>query len=166
MHKKILLLVLLILTFIAVYAVARDEDYNYTNDVNLPAKATVDYAPPSDEEAQTGNKKKTEIVETTETQIPDTAKIAIVDASQYDDIIEVRAFVSNIVENGTCKFTFIQGDHKIIKNTPAIADASTTPCTNLTIPISELPANGTWVLTVTYSNGKITGSASSTIKVK
>src|SRR5687767_866100 len=54
----------------------------------------INYGPPTEEEQQSGDDKKEEIVDQEENQPEPTqdANIVIVDASQYDSEIEVRAF--------------------------------------------------------------------------
>ncbi len=143
------------------YSIAPDTKNTETEPVN-----TVNYAPPTAEEAQAGDQQKEEIITQEKVTLPDTAQIAIVDIGQYGNEVEVRAFVSNVVADGTCTITFTKGDLKIIKQVPAYADASTTPCTNLTIPSRDFGASGTWDVILKYENNKLTGSTASTLEIQ
>jgi hypothetical protein len=164
--KKVLLLPLLILLLggivfgleksgvINLYSRDEASNSNTPNPVN-----TVNYDPPTEEEKNAGDEQKEEIVseENTQNQKPDSAEVIIVDASQYGDEIEVRAFVANVIESGTCTFWFHKLNIEITKTTPAYADASTTPCITLTIPRSEFPEAGDWGLTVSFESASVKG---------
>ena len=127
----------------------------------------VNYDPPTEVEKNSGDVKKETIVnESSEKKKPSTAKVAITDASQYENEIEVRAFVSNVVKDGTCKIVFSQNTSSFTKEVPAYADASTTPCITLTLPRSQFSNSGTWVVEVIYSNDSVTGNASTKMEIQ
>lgn len=124
----------------------------------------INFGPPTEEEQRAGDEQKDKIVgEDTPSQ--DTgqnkrnANVIITDAGQYDDIIEVRAFIPNHYEEGTCTITFTQDTHKIVKQAPAYPDSSTTICTNPLINRSEFPESGTWKLVVSYSSNGAAGTS-------
>lgn len=128
---------------------------------------TIDYGPPSEEEKVAGDKQKDLILEQEKNLlVPDGANVIIVDSSQYSNEIEVRAFASNIIADGTCKVSFSKDAYLIEKEVPAYADASSSPCIALSVPRSEFQTSGTWEVTVQYFNSNIKGSASSTIEVE
>lgn len=122
---------------------------------------SINYSPPTIEEKAAGDEQKTKITENTNTQDiskPNNAEIVIVDASQYNDEIEVRAFVANVLEKGTCTFKFSLGSISFTKTQPAFPDASTTPCTTLTVNRSEFYSSGKWNLLVTFDSDNSSGS--------
>lgn len=134
----------------------------------------INLEPPSENEANAGDEKKQEIAkeqdrteETTETanDSKETVDIVIVDASQYEDVIEVRSFIQGIVPDGYCTVTFTSAESIITKSVPAKADASTTTCAALSFPSSDLSLYSSWDVTITYENENLKGSASSTIMV-
>lgn len=133
---------------------------------------TINLDPPTEEEAKAGDEIKEDIIknEAEQQQKPTTdktlAEIVIVDSTQYDNEIEVRAFVSNILKDGTCTFEFTNGSEKITKTMPATADASSTPCMTLVVPRSEFTKTGTWNLTVSYDSDTASGSSKSSVEVK
>ena len=131
----------------------------------LPGLNEINYGPPTEEEQAAGDKRKEEIVaqEQAPQPLPEGATVAIVDASQYEDEVEVRSFVSNIVSDGECTITFEQDTQSITKTVNAFAEASTTLCLSLVVPRSEFPSTGEWTVTVTYKNDTIMGSASRTL---
>jgi len=144
---------------------------------NAPQESTpqnsINYSPPTKEESSAGDKQKATIVKNSnaDTSTPSsqdkTAEVIIVDASQYSDVVEVRAFVANHIEDGTCTYTFTKDNSKIVKTEPANADASTTPCITLDIPKSEFKLAGTWNLVVDYisTSAGISGTSSKTVEV-
>jgi hypothetical protein len=94
------------------------------------------------------------------------ANVVITDASQYGDIVEVRAFIPSIIQEGQCAITFTQGSETLSKQVPAYSDASTTICTNLSVPLGEFTTNGIWSVSVIYESGTHRGvSASQNLEI-
>lgn len=125
--------------------------------------------PPTDIEQNAGDVQKEKNVQQQDSEPPTqgtkAASVIIVDSTQYDSIIEVRAFASNVVKDGTCKITFTNDDTSFSKEVPAKADASTTPCLALNVPRADFKTSGTWQVTVEYITANISGTASSTLEV-
>lgn len=125
----------------------------------------VNYRPPSDEEIEAGKQIKQESVQEKDEQnnannAPQkTVSVIITDASQYGDIIEVRAFIPDHYANGTCTITFTKDSHVITKSTPAYKDISTTICTNPVFNKTEFPAKGQWSVIVKYSSDTAKGQS-------
>ena len=139
-------------------------DTNSSKQVTKPG-GTVNMDPPTEEEKQAGDQQKQENVDKENQPAPTTANVNIVDASQYNDLIEVRAYVSNVIEaSGNCVITLEQAGKQVTKTVVARADAKTTQCTTIDIPRNEIPSAGTWNVTVNY-NGSISGQAKTTLKV-
>ncbi len=134
-----------------------------TQEENVP---TINLEPPTEVEQQAGDEQKKEIIERDENiSIPNTAKVVIVDASQYDSKVEVRAFAANVISDGTCVITFTKGAASIQKEVAAFADASSSPCISLTVPRSEFTSNGEWSVTVVYNSATIRGSSTTTLEI-
>lgn len=113
---------------------------------------SINYGPPTEEELQAGDQQK-EKIESEDGQAPEIqGEVIIVDAQQYDSEVEVRAFVANIVDNGICTYRFMLADESFEVTREAFADASTTPCITLTLPVSDFPQPGTWSLEVLYAS--------------
>lgn len=128
----------------------------FNKDVENESSNTADgvnYGPPTKQEQEAGDIKKQQIVDENK-EIPDVnnATLVITDAEQYDNEIEVRAFVSNVIKDGDCNIKFTSGENEINKQVPAYEDASTTPCIALSIPRNEFPVAGTWQVEVTYTS--------------
>lgn len=141
--------------------------YSTKPDIQARDNANINYSPPTSDEQQAADEQKDRVVQEEEKR-NDTidpskknANVVITDAAQYDNVIEVRSFVSDHYQDGTCDIIFIQGDHKVAKSTPAYRDASTTICTNPLFNRSEFPASGEWQVTVTYSSVNATGTSKS-----
>lgn len=149
--------------------------YNMTRQTKVAdvANGTINYDPPTEEEQNSGDTRKEEIVNndkpTTPPQPSDPAKTAtviITDAGQYDNVIEVRAFIPDHYQDGTCIITFRRGSQTVSKDTPAFRDATTTICTNPLIERSEFPSAGDWQVTVSYKSAGAAGqSETKTIKI-
>lgn len=116
----------------------------------------INLTPPTDEEQAAGDDLKQNIPaagqpESDEDSANNTASVIITDAGQYDDVIEVRAFIPNHLQDGTCSITFTKGSQSLTRETPAYADASTTICANPLIKRSEFPSAGDWQVSVGYT---------------
>jgi hypothetical protein len=127
--------------------------------------------PPTEEERQQAEHHKDQIIDEQnkpESPAGEKGKLnpTIVDANQYNQAIEVRAFVGAVENNGQCVVTFKQGTAAVSKQVTAIPDASTTRCTNISVPRSEFASPGTWDVTVTYNSPKSQGSSSTKITVQ
>lgn len=131
---------------------------------------TINYGPPTDEEKTAGELKKQEIIEQeTRQRQPSSLNnpnpknknvdVIITDASQYDDIIEVRSFVPNHYEDGTCTIKFEKDSDSFSKSAPAYKDISTTICTNPEIKRSEFSSSGNWTVIVSYSSATASGNS-------
>ena len=124
---------------------------------------TINMDPPTEEEKAAADQQKDKNInrdETDKNTPPPTknAQLYITDASQYDDTIEVRAYVSNVYEdNGTCKATFTQGGNSVSESSTAFKDATTTQCGTINIPRSKFPSSGQWQLVVHYSSSQSSG---------
>lgn len=139
------------------------DEENLRNNINL--------SPPTREEKSAGDSHKEEIVRQAEqnNQKPANAQVVIVDARQYasENIIEVRAFVSNIIESGgVCTITLTQGSQVVSEQSQAFADAQTTQCSTVTIPRNKFLAKGSWEAEIKYSSNSITGSAKKTVSIE
>lgn len=141
------------------------------------------YDPPTQEEKQSGNEIKSEVVKrqeqedaqkkdsasnsTTTDSTNNSAEVIITDAAQYDDIIEVRAFVANKYQDGKCAITLTKGSLTVSKETKAYKDATTTICTNPLFDRSEFKQAGDWQVIVEYTAGNISGkSKPQTVKIE
>ncbi len=138
----------------------------------------INYDPPSEEERQAGDKQKARISEdndskaqnnedsssaanNSESKDKQPASVIIVDANQYNDVVEARAFISDYFQKGTCTFTFTQNELVFTKETEAYTDARTTNCRNLSTPVSDFPNAGEWRLVVTYESDNAKGKSDS-----
>ncbi len=129
----------------------------------------INYSPPTEEELLSANEKKKEIVSENDNKTADLdAHVTIVDANQYENSIEIRAFASNVVQDGMCVITFTRNSTVITKQTSAYADASSTPCANIEVPRSEFAENGEWKVSVAYtsSDGKYKGESTIVMVLK
>lgn len=143
-----------------------------------PQNQNIDYSPPTTNQKDAGSRaanKEDALKEDQPSPQPNTpagqkkqASMTIVDASQYDQTVEARAFVDNIVESeGTCTFTFTKGTASISKTSKASPSASTTQCAMIKVTASEFTSKGDWILTVSYDS--ITSSGKSperTVKIQ
>lgn len=138
-----------------------------------PIAQTGEFSPPTEEEKSAGDKQKDEIIQKEQdrntSDQPGSGKknvsVIITDAGQYDNAIEVRAFIPDYYQDGTCTITLTKDSHTVTKTTPAYRDASTTICTNPLFARSEFPVSGDWQVNVKYSSAGADGT-SATQKVK
>lgn len=133
---------------------------------------SVDYSGPTKVEQSAANdqkrlnKAREDKIENTE-EI-ETASLIITDAGQYENQIEVRAFVTNLIEDGKCSVKFAKsGSSPITTNSTAIKDAKGTQCGALDTETTRFPVGGIWTAEVSFlSNTGKKGMATTTLKVE
>ena len=100
---------------------------------------------------------------------PKTVDVVIVDASQYDQVIEVRGYADTIAP-GTCTYTFKHqsGDSSFTRTSVATVGASTVSCTTVDIKRSDFSQPGTWNIAIDYKSqsGDVVGSNNKTFNVE
>lgn len=133
---------------------SNDSENNNTRNVN-----EINYDPPTEQEQKAGDEQKEQLTKDEQTPQTNDVQVAIVDANQYDDTVEIRAFVQGIIEGGTCTATLTKNGQTVTKKTDAFIDATTTQCGNLNIPRSEFPSAGEWSLKVSYSSESHAGTS-------
>lgn len=143
----------------------KDSEGARTSTTQPPSPFGVNYDPPSEEEQEAGDKQKEKIVESESNKPPSSATVVIIDAGQYDGQVEVRSFVSNVIQSGTCTVTFTKGNAVVTRQVEATKDATTTLCSNVSIPRSEFDSSGTWKLTVNYASSAISGQARQDVQI-
>lgn len=144
-----------------------DSQSDNSVDTMEPANSReINYGPPSESDVTNADKNKENITDN-ETTI-DKAEVVIVDATQYDNEVEVRAFVPNVIEKGECTFTFMKDSLVVERKTNAFPDASSTPCISLDLTASDFSLKGIWDVAVKYKGTTtgIQGEANTTIEIK
>lgn len=176
-NKKLLMISIVLTLLIA--GILTVVMHNRTNpSIEIPdgiaGSSEINYDPPTEEEKTTGDSQKDQNIkqqqlENRQVEAVTNATLVISDASYYstEDVVEVRAYISNVIENGgTCKANFSQiGQPAVIESSQAFQDARTTQCGAINIARSRFPAAGTWDLLLTYSSPKASGELKSTIKI-
>lgn len=163
--KVILISSLLIITAVVIVLYIRKK--NSSQPINGDTETYINLSPPSEEEKKSGDNKKQEIVNSQQSEEQKPASqsqkkvvsVIVTDAAQYDQTVEVRAFIPDILEQGKCKITFKNGGKEVSKNASAYPDASTTICTNPKIDRSEFQAAGEWSLTVHFESESASGNS-------
>lgn len=147
--------------------------YSRNEPVEVTEEEFINYSPPTDEERQAGDNQKDATLQDEEArknaaeQQGQKATVIITDAGQYADIIEVRAFIPDYYQDGTCTITFTKDSLTVTKDTPAYRDVSTTICTNPNFARSEFQEAGDWQLAVNYTTSGAHGSsASQTVTIR
>lgn len=172
-HLILLIITLVLLAGLTFFAL---EKTGVINVFDQSEDNSINYGPPTSEEQAAGNEQKELIADEEEKQKqsqPPTqgedaetsqtpkknATVIITDAGQYDGVIEVRSFIPDHYEDGSCTIAFTQGTLSVSKQTPAYKDATTTICTNPLFNRSEFPAGGVWSVVVSYSSSSAEGSS-------
>lgn len=170
-YKKSILITSVILVTSVVaggwFLVKNDSNSNNSETKSgVDSKDNINYAPPTNQDLKEAEQHKQEIIDQQKQSTePTTGKKSvtpvIVDSSQYDNEIEVRAYVPGVIEDGgTCSITFTKGSLTVTKQSMGEKDATTTRCTNITIPRSEFKDYGKWNVTLSYSSSTTQGTAS------
>lgn len=179
-HKRraiiIALVTLVILLAVGGYLWKQSDSNNSSTEGGRVAE-TVNLDPPTDEEKSAGD--NVDVKQNTpptngqqsgqggQQQGINSASVAFSDASVYDGQVEVRAFVSNVIADGTCTYTFTANGGTLTKTKAARADASTTTCVTLNFDASELSDSQRWTVDVKYENQQktVTGTARTTMNI-
>ncbi len=140
----------------------RSDSSNNTPQPDIGEEA-INYNPPTESEKNEAETRKDEIVKeqsqsnnTSNTNT--TTPITITAAALNGKNVEVRGFVSGVVqEGGTCTYTFT-GNGTITKTSSGVADVSTTNC-GISVPRTTLPGTG-WKVVINYKLGATTASSS------
>lgn len=126
---------------------------------------SVDYGGPTKEEQQAGDKQKEatakrEEINKSSTQGQQSATVSIVDSSQYGEEFEIRAFVSNVFEEGgTCTATLTKaGNATVTRSSATTLSAKTTQCLAIEIPVSTFGSKGDWDMVISYASPTASGS--------
>jgi hypothetical protein len=75
-----------------------------------------------------------------------------------DGNLEIRAFLNNLIEKGTCRANVTRGGVVISRSSTSFTDATTSICPPLIIPTEEL-SSGTWKVVVSYSSANAQGTS-------
>jgi hypothetical protein len=124
----------------------------------------INYDGPTDEEQAAGDQQKEDNIKRDETpsQPSSHATVVIADASQYGSVIEVRGYVSSVIEDGgQCSATFTHGATSFTVSGSATKDAKTTQCSPLSAQRSQFLVAGSWSVVLTYTSSSTTGASSS-----
>jgi len=167
-NKKYVIPIVALITLgiagIAAYTFARYSPQPSPDYVNQPVSGGIDYSGPSEEEKKYNEEqeKRNQEREALDQQSPSkTADIIVASAGQHEDTIEVRAYVTNLYEDGgSCAAVFTKdGYDEVSTTTNALPDAKTIQCGPLDIARSHFPQAGTWELHVTYQSPTATGKS-------
>jgi len=167
--KKVIIFALIILLAVLSVIYIIGQTNSVSDEENAANQVTnddlINFEPPTEQEQQSGDNQKEDLVKDNNSSNTENAEVVIVDSSQYQDIVEVRAFVSNIIRDGTCTITFSKNGESFSSETPARADASTTTCITNDVSINDFSESGVWEVEVRYVSGEISGSTKSTVEV-
>lgn len=170
----IVTVVLLLVVGAFLYASKVNSRNNATSQTTADDASKINLDPPTEQEKQDTEDHKQDIVDKQNNPSPPppqpggrTITVAITDAGQYGPEVEVRAYTADVYETGgVCTFTFSKDGTTITKKTDGIKDARTTICTTLTVPRSEFPGEGEWLLEVAYSSSTAQGKAQTRLRIQ
>jgi hypothetical protein len=137
-------------------------------DNSTPVTSDVNYNPPTQEEQSAADIQKQDNVQRENIESTPKpanspagdAQVVLVDANQYGNIVEARAYVANKYEDdGSCTLTLTHGSEVITKTTKSFKDAKTTQCTPFSVDRSELKGSGSWTAKINYKSEASTGES-------
>lgn len=123
----------------------------------------INYSPPTDEEVKEGQDAKGDIVSGDRPPAisgdKDNTPVAISFADMIDGNLEIRAFISSIIEgSGTCTARVSHAGTTVSGSAKAFVDASSSICRPIRIPEAKLKT-GEWSVIVTYSSVDAAGTS-------
>jgi hypothetical protein len=167
-NKIVVLITAFVLTgFAAGYAFySKQPEQKQTTITTTPTAPTRTAPPftPDDQKTPTQNEAEKKAVVVEENKVPQTSTMSvfITRAGQIDTELQVRAFATGTT-TGTCALTLTgPSGQKVLKSSVLIREESTTMCSPLNIPVDELPAAGTWKVSLVVKNQTKTSAAATT----
>ncbi|MEI6228476.1 MAG: hypothetical protein WCP11_00390 [Candidatus Saccharibacteria bacterium] len=126
------------------------------SDDQTPATQAIDYNPPTAEQKQAGEAKKTE-----KQTITSASFTTSVTANDTAGIVQIRNIINGAISNeGTCNLTMTSGNIVVTKSANTYALPSSSTCKGFDINRNELPA-GNWQITLTVTIGSESATVSS-----
>jgi hypothetical protein len=90
----------------------------------------------------------------------------VVDASQYGETVEVRAYADKISEDdGVCTIILSHETHEVTRTVKGSSGGTKTDCV-VEIPLSEFKQSGTWQVVIHYSSPKSFGKIQDNVIIK
>lgn len=133
----------------------------------------INYDEPTEQEQKAGDSQKDKNIEREKLEndyVPpangnySTALVQVNSAGLYDGVLEVRATVTGVYEDGgVCEAILTRDGATVKKTSQAFRDATTVQCGALDISRSEFNKAGAWNLSVSYGSGTAKGSSDSQI---
>lgn len=121
----------------------------------------IDYQPPTADQKTNGATIK-ENAASEPTTPPDQAQssvnVLITSALVSSNALHIRSSIDTVSSSGTCSLKLENGAKVVTRDSDVQAMASSSTCKGFDIPSSEL-GTGTWKITLTYTNGSMSGSA-------
>lgn len=85
--------------------------------------------------------------------------VLLTNTGTFNNKVSASGMVTNVAEEGgTCKFVFTNGSSEIIKTSSTLVNPSSTSCTTISFPSSEL-SPGTWKVSIVYSSSVSAGES-------
>jgi hypothetical protein len=156
----ILCLALLVIIAGSVYVFFFRDSSKPDNSRNTPE--TVNYDPPTKEEQEAGDIQKIKNIDgENDSTGSQSSPTIVLEASQYEDIVEIRAYITGIFEdNGQCKLSLRKDSSSITRTSTSFASATTTQCGAINIPVSEFPTSGEWQTIMEYTSNSTVSTSS------
>lgn len=170
-RKIIIVLVVVLLAVSAGLLFKTYRDRGQEPGIDPPGTEKIDLSPATEEEQAEADRHKEALVKQEQQQTSAQSSgrsvpVTIVDASQYGQDVEVRAFATGVYENdATCTITFSRNGQTVTKQVAAEKDSNYMRCGNVVVPRSEFPSAGEWTVEVRYNSASATGSKQQTINV-
>ncbi len=90
--------------------------------------------------------------------------ITAANEDQTSKILQVRAIIGVLTNDGTCTLTLTKGTQTVTKTANVQAQASESTCQGFDVPTSEL-STGTWNIALHFENGQYQGDAQKSISI-
>lgn len=170
-RKKIVIatciLLLILVASAIVYYSHRDRTTKSTT--NPVPQKPINYTPPTSDQVTTGDQIKKQSVDSQQ-QNNDTSPstptpVMITSINQSSGVIYIRSIIQKVTNSGSCTLTMSNntgGSYTTTSKVQAMASSST--CEGFNIPSSKL-SPGNWSITITFSDGLSSGSASGSVTV-
>jgi hypothetical protein len=127
--------------------VPADEDPN-TSDPTLGSDKNDTPETPTDEPTTPSQSTKRDV------------QVGIAYAALSGDMVEVRAFVSEVIEgSGTCTATFSKSGQTVTGSSNSFIDATTSQCEPISLARAQFSEGGSWQVVVSYDSADAKGQS-------
>lgn len=160
-NKKIKMIILVCIISISILTAAYffiiNQNHDSLSSENPQTESSsLNLSPPTEEEQRQASENKEKLINNDESvsgNSSSSSEVVITSADQYDNNVEVSAYIPSIFEDGgECNALFTKGQEKISKKVAAVKEGRSVFCPLFKIPVDEFSSKGEWTVKIDYKS--------------